>query len=73
VVGLVLLKVSERVAPGFVLFGGDFSTLAKIISKVIPILTGVNYITTHNSLMLIAEDVECLLLSHESEELGWKV
>ena len=55
---------SERVAPGVILVVADLTILAQIISKVIPILTGISYITAHNTLMLIAEDVECLLFGH---------
>ena len=60
----MLLKVSERVAPGFVLFGGDFSTLAEIICKVVPVPTSVDCVTFHNTQMNIAELIECLLFDH---------
>ena len=54
---------SERVAPSVILVVADLTILAQIISKVIPILAGISYIAAHNSLMIIAEDVECLCFS----------
>ena len=51
----------------------DLTILAQIISKVIPILTGISYITAHNTIMLIAEDVECLLFGegHDQNVFVW--
>ena len=59
---------SERVGPSVILVVADLTILAQIISKVIPILAGISYITAYNTLTFIAEDVECLLFgeSHES-------
>lgn len=58
------VNVSERIAPGFVLFGADLTVLAQIISKVIPILSGIDCVTFYNTLMHIAEEIECLLFGH---------
>jgi len=57
---------SERISPGLILLHGNVTILAKIVGEVVPILTSVDYITTHNSVMIVTEIVECLLLSHLS-------
>ena len=59
---------SERISPSFVLLHGDLSILAQIVGKVIPILTGVDNIATHNTKVNIAELIECFLFSHWSED-----
>jgi hypothetical protein len=57
-------QLSERISPGLILLHRNVTILAKIIGEVVPILTSVDYITFHNSVMIVTEIVECLLLSH---------